>query len=117
MLSNGNAADPGAGDHNRDLLAGLVNSNRPVPTRARTRIDLDLAIDQVDDPVNRDASAPEAARFLPRSRARVLSDTSTRSDVRGLRVARAIGIARPSDHREIRFGLVEVENPYRAFFS
>src|SRR5579883_1495660 len=51
-------ADRLAIDHNRHLLAGPVVGTRGVSGRTRVGVDLDLAVDQVDDPVDRDPRRP-----------------------------------------------------------
>src|SRR5947208_15915826 len=54
---DGDLAELSAVDHQGDLLAGLEDPARLVTGRTGSGVNLDLAIDQVDDPIHRDAAA------------------------------------------------------------
>src|SRR5205807_978728 len=101
----------------RDLLSGLVDPAGPISSRARARIHLDLAVDQVDDPVDRDAT-PGIGRPLltPVAIEGALRDLDQQCDIRRSRVACAIGLTGPPDDREVWFRLVKVRDAHRALF-
>ena len=50
-------AHRGAVDHDRYILSGSVDLAGAIPLGRRARIDFDLAVDQVNDPVDGDAAA------------------------------------------------------------
>jgi hypothetical protein len=55
-------ADDGAVEHDRHIFAGLVDPRWPVTIRSRIGINLNLVVDQVNDPIDRDAVG--ATRFV-----------------------------------------------------
>ena len=55
-FSDGDLADLETVDHDRYGLALFEDAARRITVRVRTGVDLDLAVDQVDDPVDGDAA-------------------------------------------------------------
>ena len=53
---DGDLADKSAVDHDRDYLTGLLEPGRLVASRSRVRVNFDLLVDKVDDPVDCDAA-------------------------------------------------------------
>src|SRR5438477_428407 len=92
-------------------LATTVPFALPVTRRQRARprrlgVDLDAAVHEVDDPVDRDAGpGVDAGLVAPVAQERGLGDFDDQPDVGGRRVPVEVGAGVTSCHGEIRFGL------------
>jgi hypothetical protein len=64
-IGNGDASYDDAVERDRYLFAWLVDLWRTVTARGRVRIDLDLAVHQLHDPVDRNATGAVFQRHLP----------------------------------------------------
>ena len=74
---DGDLPDLMAVDHDRDRLSLLEIHPRAVALGSRIAVDLDLAIDQIHDPVHRNSRRPVDGGGQLRSSARLESATST----------------------------------------
>jgi hypothetical protein len=77
------AADDGTVDHHRNFLSWLINLFNSVIAVDRLRIDLDLAINEVDDPIDRNAGLRVVVTFLATIlRKRGIGDFDDPSEIR-----------------------------------
>src|SRR5208337_537761 len=102
-------------DHHGDLLTGREVLPGRITGRPRIGVDLDPAVDQVDDPVNGDAAAPIEVPLLA-----IGTHVRRRHCHQQPHVGRLgdpmpiVGIGTPDD-RDVRFWLVIRGDPHRLF--
>src|SRR5208337_1340776 len=114
-VRHGDLADDLAGN---DQIGGVsLSEDRGGRVRASGRVgtDLELAADQVDDPVDGDAGPGIVVAILaavPRQAA--VRNLDDQGDIRRARMVIGVIVALAPDHGEVRFGLVVIRDSHRA---
>jgi hypothetical protein len=90
-------------DHGKDVT-GRQHFERLVTGRAGIGVDLDLAVHQVDDPVERDARAAVDLRQLAVIIQAGIGDLDDQGDIGRARVSSAVIAGAPAGDASIRFG-------------